>query len=165
MKSFAYLAAAAALALSTQASAAPVGASTPATARAQIVKPLVLTSTQNIDFGTILLTNVTGSNLVSISTGGAITCTGGGLTCPATGKQAIFNVAGSNQQVVKITTTAANITNGITPLLFTPSAQATVTLTNSGSPGTDFNVGGSFTINAATTDGVYTGALNVTVDY
>lgn len=148
----------------TPASAAPVSATTPATARAQIVKPLVLTSTQNIDFGTILLTNVTGANAVSITQAGVITC-GAGLTCPATGKQAIFNVTGSNAQVVKVITAAANISNGVTNLSFTPSAPATVTLTNSGAPGTNFSVGGSFNIDTATTDGVYVGNLNVTVDY
>jgi putative copper export protein len=148
----------------TPALAAPVSATTPATARAQIVKPLVLTATQSIDFGTILLTAVTASTAVSISQAGAITC-GTGLTCSATGKQAIFNVAGSNNQTVKIATTAANITNGTTNLLFTPSAPATVLLTNSGAPGNNFNVGGSFAIDTATTDGVYTGNLIVTVDY
>jgi len=164
MKTFVYSLAAVAVALSATPALAATGATTPATARAQIVKPLVLTSSQNIDFGTILLTNVTGANAVSISQAGAIVC-GAGLTCAATGKQAIFNVAGSNNQVVKINTTAANISNGTTNLLFTPSAPATVTLTNSGAPGTDFNVGGSFSIDTATTDGVYTGNLNVTVDY
>lgn len=148
----------------TPALAAPVSATTPATARAQIVKPLVLTSTQSIDFGTILLTAVTASTAVSISQAGAITC-GTGLTCSATGKQAIFNVAGSNNQTVKIATTAANITNGTTNLLFTPNAPATVLLTNSGAPGNNFNVGGAFAIDTATTDGVYTGNLIVTVDY
>ena len=148
----------------TPALAAPVSATTPATARAQIVKPLVLTATQSIDFGTILLTAVTASTAVSISQAGAITC-GTGLTCSATGKQAIFNVAGSNNQTVKIATTAANITNGTTNLLFTPNAPATVLLTNSGAPGNNFNVGGAFAIDTATTDGVYTGNLIVTVDY
>jgi len=164
MKNFVYIVAAAAVTLAATPALAATGASTPATARAQIVKPLVLTSTQNIDFGTILLTNVTGANAVSISQAGAISC-GAGLTCNATGKQAIFNVAGSNQQFVKITTVAANISNGTTNLLFTPSAPASVQLTNSGVPGTNFNVGGSFSIDTTTTDGVYTGNLNVTVDY
>jgi hypothetical protein len=165
MKTFAYLLAAAAVAsTAAPALATPVAATTAATARAQIVKPLVLTAKQNIDFGTILLTNVTGANAVSISLAGAISC-GAGLTCSATGKQAIFNVAGSNSQVVKIVTTAANITNGTTNLLFTPNAPGTVTLTNSGAPGNDFNVGGSFSIDTTTTDGIYIGNLNVTVDY
>lgn len=155
---------AAAVALAASPALAATSASTPATAKAQIVKPLVLVANQNIDFGTILLTNVTGANAVSMSQAGGITC-GAGLTCAGTGKQAIFNVAGSNNQVVKITTVAANISNGTTNLLFTPSAPATVTLTNSGAPGTNFNVGGSFTIDTTTTDGVYTGNLNVTVDY
>ena len=47
----------------------------------------------------------------------------------------------------------------------TPTGPATVTLTNSGSPGLDFTIGGNIVIGAATTDGVYSGTVNVQVDY
>ena len=42
---------------------------------------------------------------------------------------------------------------------------ATVTLTNSGAPGLNFNIGGSIVIGTVTTDGVYSGTVNVQVDY
>ena len=48
---------------------------------------------------------------------------------------------------------------------FTPTAPASVTLVNSGNPGRDFNVGGSITIPSTATDGVYSGVIEVTVDY
>lgn len=158
------LLASAAIIFSEAPSLAAPGASVQVKVRAQVIKPLILTSTQNIDFGTILMTNVTAANVVSISGSGAITC-GAGLTCSATGKPAIFNVSGSNKQVVTITSAATNISNGTTNLPFTPSAPASVTLTNSGATGIDFNVGGSFSVDQNTTDGVYTGILSVTVDY
>ena len=47
----------------------------------------------------------------------------------------------------------------------TPLGAASVTLTNAGSPGIDFNIGGSIVIGTATTDGVYSGTVNVQVDY
>ena len=75
--------------------------------------------------------------------------------------------AGTNNQVVTIIKTAVD------PDQFErrhdpvddPVGAATVTLTNSGAPGTDFNIGGSMVIGAATIDGLYTGTVNVQVDY
>ena len=68
---------------------------------------------------------------------------------------------------VQIFASATNITNAndATNLVFTPNAPASVNLTNSGAPGTNFSVGGSIIITPTTTDGVYTGNINVTVDY
>ena len=147
---------------------AATGATTPATAKAQIVKPLTLTAKQNLDFGTIVLASVTGATSVSISTAGAVVC-GTGLTCSGTPKPAIYNVTGTNNQVVKMYSAASNLTNAAdgTTIVFTPALPtgAAVTLTSSGSPGNDFNVGGSIALGTTTTDGVYTGNMNVTVDY
>ncbi len=168
MTKFARLLTAAAVAtlFASPALAVPVGATTAATAKAQIVKPLVLTAKTNMDFGTILLTSLVAgpTYTVTLTSGGALTCTSG-LTCSATGIPATFNVQGSNNQLVKIYTAASSFTNGTTTLSITPSAAGSLTLTNSGSPGLDFNVGASFPITSATTEGVYTGNLNVTVDY
>lgn len=154
----------------TPAVAAPVGAATPATARARIVRPLTLTATRNLDFATITLGTVAaGGETVSMTTGGVVTCGSGGLTCSGTPVSAEYNVTGTNNQVVQIfsnTTTLTNANDGST-LTFTPTlpASGTVTLTNAGAPGNDFNVGGSITILPATTDGVYSGNIDVTVDY
>ena len=153
----------------TPAVAAPVGAATPATARAKIVKPLLLVATRNLDFGTITLGTVAaGGETVTLSQAGTITtCGSGGLVCSGTPASAAYNVQGTNNQVVQIFATATNITNAndATTLLFTPNAPSTVTLTNSGAPGSNFNVGGAIIITPTTTDGVYTGNMNVTVDY
>jgi hypothetical protein len=152
----------------TPAIAAPVGAATPATARARIVRPLLLTATRNLDFGTITLGTVAaGGETVSMNQAGTVSCGAGGLTCSGTPVSATFNVQGTNNQVVVITAVASTLTNAndATTLSFSPNAPASVTLTNSGAPGTNFNVGGAITIVPATTDGVYTGNMNVTVDY
>jgi hypothetical protein len=98
---------------------------------------------------------------------GVVTCGSGGLTCSGTPVSAEYNVQGTNNQVVQIFAVASPLTNANdgSTLSFTPNAPATVTLTNSGVPGNDFEVGGAITILPATTDGVYSGDINVTVDY
>jgi hypothetical protein len=99
--------------------------------------------------------------------GGVVTCGSGGLTCSGTPVSASYGVQGTNNQVVQIFAVASPLTNAndLTTLSFTPNAPATVTMTNAGAPGTPFNVGGSIIITPSTTDGVYTGDINVTVDY
>ena len=154
--------------IATPAVAAPVGASTPATARAKIVRPLLLTATRNLDFGTITLGTVAaGGETVSMTQAGVVTCGSGGLTCSGAPVSAQYNVQGTNNQVVQIFAVASPLTNAndATTLSFTPNAPATTTLNNSGAPGTNFNVGGSIIITPTTTDGVYSGNINVTVDY
>jgi hypothetical protein len=144
---------------------AATGASTPATASAQVVKPLVLTAKQNLDFGTIVVASTTTTGTATMTLAGVVSCTAG-LTCSGSPKQAIFNVQGSNNQVVKIYSAATTLTApGGATLTFTPAIPASVTLTSSGAPGNDFNVGGSIAIAANQGDGVYTGNVNVTVDY
>jgi hypothetical protein len=153
---------------SAPAVAAPVGASTPATARARIVRPLVLTATRNLNFGDIVLGTVAaGGETVSMSQAGVVACGSGGLTCLGTPVSAQFNVQGTNNQVVQIFAVASPLTNANdgTTLSFTPNAPATVTMTNAGAPGSNFNVGGSIIITPTTTDGVYSGNMAVTVDY
>lgn len=143
-------------------------AATPATAKAKIVKPLILTATRNLDFGTITLGTVAaGGETVSVPQVGAISCGSGGLVCSGTAVSATYGVQGTNNQVVKITGTATDLTNANdgTKLQFTPNAPATLALTNAGAPGTPFSVGGSIIITPATTDGVYSGNIDITVDY
>jgi len=50
-------------------------------------------------------------------------------------------------------------------LTLTPDNQATVTLTNSGNPGTNVPIGGSITLDSTTAGGTYVGTFNVTADY
>jgi spore coat protein U-like protein len=44
-------------------------------------------------------------------------------------------------------------------------APATILLTSSGIPGTNFSIGGSVTLSSTTAAGTYSGTFNVTVDY
>jgi hypothetical protein len=159
----------AALAVTTEAAAAPVSATADATARARILRPLELTSTQNLDLGDIVLSGSGAyTATVSIDRNGAFDCDGGSgnVVCSGTQQRAMYNVRGTNQQVVTIASgpVTLNGSNGGS-LTLTPDHAATVTLTNSGAPGFDFGVGGSITVADTTFDGVYTGAFALTADY
>jgi hypothetical protein len=154
----------------TAATAAPVKATTDATAKARILRPLQLTSTQNLDLGTIVLSGSGGfSATVGIDKAGTFNCDGGSstnVTCSGTHQVAIYNVSGTKSQPVTIAAGDVTLTdtNGDT-LTLVPDFNTTLNLTNSGSPGTNFNVGGSITVADTTPDGVYTGTFAVTADY
>lgn len=150
--------------------AAPVAASPAAKAKARIIKPLTLTATQDLDFGTIVLGDLSGGpESVAIDQAGAVTCGAGNLTCSGAPQAAEYRVTGTNNLDVTVAASVSNLTNttsgGSELLAFTPDAPATVNLGNSGVVGKLFNVGGSITIDSATVDGVYQGDMDVTVDY
>jgi hypothetical protein len=168
MTKFVRLAALAAVAtiVATPALAAPVSASPTASANVKILKPLLLKGLRNLDFGTIVVGAVVGTDTVSITQAGVLTCgSGGQLTCSGAPQSGQYNVQGTNNQVVTITTAASVLTGPSGTLNFTPNAPANLTLTSSGVPGDNFNVGGSIGLTAATPEGQYTGVMNVTVDY
>ena len=50
-------------------------------------------------------------------------------------------------------------------LSFTPDHEPTLTLSNSGTTGDLFNVGGSISIGSSTQDGVYSGQIDIQVVY
>jgi len=154
----------------TPAFAAPVGVTgTPPSATARIIRPLTLTSTGSLNFGTIVLNGVTANRTVALSNANVLNCGAGTTELQCSGATSVptYNVRGTNGQVVTIIKTASLLTNSTdgSTLSMTPAGAASVTLTNSGSPGFDFNIGGSIVIGAVTTDGVYSGTVNVQVDY
>ena len=168
--------ASAALALAPALASAPAAAVGPtdrnATATARIVKPLKLEWAQDLNLGTILMSGAgswSGAT-IAISRTGAFTCTNTNVTCEGatTARVAKYKVTGTNNQTVTIT--APNLmltnTNDLTKsLLLTVDNPGTFALGNSGSSGIEFALGGSITIGSTTTDGLYIGTMNVTVDY
>ena len=139
-----------------------------ATAQASVVKPLTLTSLQNMDLGTITLGPGTWSNAkVSLSQTGVLTC-GANLICTGAAVAAQFNVSGSKSNTVVISAPDVTLTNqndSTKTLQLTLTSPSTITLTNSGAPGTNFSVGGSITLNSTTADGTYSGTITITGDY
>ena len=156
----------AALALTSTAAQA-VTPATQATATAKIFKPLTIASTQNLDFGTIVLSGAAFSGeSVNMDLAGAVTCgtVAGDLTCSGAPKPATYHLVGTANAVVTITSPGFNLANGAATLPFAPNFNGTVTLNSSGTA--DISLGGKITGLANTTvDGVYTGTFAVTADY
>ena len=138
-----------------------------ATATARIVKPLTLTSKQNLDLGTITLVG-SGSSTVGISRAAVFSCPGVNVSCSGTSQVAVYTVTGVNNQSVNVTAPNFDLINQADTaqkLTLAVDAPATVALGNSGSAGTDFAIGGSVTVNGATPEGTYIGNFVVTVNY
>jgi hypothetical protein len=144
-----------------------------ATINAQVsasnIKPLVISKIQDLDLGSITLgpgvwTNAT----VSISQAGALSCASANLTCSGAPTVAQYNVQGSKQSGVQITApnvTLINQSDSTQTLTLVTDAPASLVLTNSGFPGSNFSVGGSVTLSSTTAAGTYVGTFNVSVDY
>jgi hypothetical protein len=104
---------------------------------------------------------------VSLSQTGVLTC-GANLICTGAPVAAQFNVSGSKSNTVGISAPDVTLTNqndSTKTLQLTLTSPSTITLTNSGAPGTNFFVGGSITLNSTTTDGTYSGTITITADY
>ncbi len=136
---------------------------------ANVVKPLILTWLQDLDLGTITLSPGTWSGAtVSITRAGVFSCSNANLTCTGATQVAEYNVSGTNKSVVQISApnvTLVNQSDSTKTLTLVVDNPGTVTLTNSGPPGTDFFLGGSIALSSSTASGVYAGTFNVTVNY
>jgi len=159
------------LAAATAALGAPAeGAVTQsATVKVTVVKPLTLTALQNLDLGTITLNSGTWSTVtVGISRAGVFSCPAGNVVCTGAPVTAQFKVTGTNKQVVTISAPNVTLTDQsdtTKTMIMTLDAPPSITLTSSGEPGLNFDVGGSIVLSSTTADGTYTGTMNVTVDY
>ncbi len=135
---------------------------------AQVTRPLTLASKQNLEFGTIIMATLPAPVTLSVSPAGLLTCPSA-VTCSGAVTPAIFNVTGTNNQVVRMYSAPVNLVNAVDgrTITFTPILPAgnSLTLQNSGNPGSNFNVGGSIVLTPTTTAGRYEGDINVTVDY
>ena len=141
----------AALALTTTgASAAPVSATGDATAKARILKPLVLKSTANFDLGMIVLAGAGPyTATVSLDKTGAFDCDGGSGNVVCSGSHAVPATTSPAPRARRDDRVGPASSRGValTPdLTLTPDHDTTVALANSGAPGTDFWVGGSLSV-------------------
>ena len=148
------------IAAASPAEAAQISAAT----SAKVVKPVSLTKLQDMDFGTLLVTNYTGTRNAVMSRAGVVTCPTE-ITCSGAPKQARFNLQGTNNSVVLISVTSAGLVNGSNTIPFTADAPTSVTLTNSGAPGVDIDVGGTLTVDGSIPGGVYSGTMTITANY
>ena len=135
-----------------------------ATMSANVVKPVQLTKIQDMDFGTLLVSTYAGTRNVVMTRAGAVTCPVE-ITCSGAPKQARFNIQGTNKMVVGISVTSGGLVNGSSTIPFAPDVVPSVTMTNSGAPGSDVDIGGTLTVAGSVPGGLYTGTLTITADY
>ena len=139
-----------------------------AAVNANVIRPLTLTSLQDLDLGTITLKLGSWSGAtVGISKAGLFTCNAN-VVCTGAVQVARYKVTGTNKMVVRITAPNVTLTNqndNTKTLTLTLDSPGTVTLTSSGEPGNNFDLGGTLTLSSTTVPGTYSGTLAVTVDY
>jgi hypothetical protein len=153
----------------TNVAAAQVSSSTPPAGRAVLLIPLTLTKVDDLSFGSVVPSPVSGSVVINATTG-LRTVLGGVTAMPSdVGRRAYFAGAGSPSQQVLITVTA--------PAALTSVAGDTLTvlaLTLDGPPVRSihpidrtffFGVGGIIQVEADQPDGVYTSDYDVTANY
>ena len=144
-------------------------ATTSSAVQANVVKPLVLASLQNLDMGIIMLKPGPWSGArISLSQGGVLTCDVAYITCSGATMTARYNVQGTNRMVVNITAPdvkLVNSTDASQVLTLVVDYPRQVVLTSSGVPGVDFDLGGTITLSSTAASGDYTGTFAVTVDY
>lgn len=160
--------AAAALAAGVPAYAAPVTATTQATATARIYQPLSLTSVRDLDLGTIVLSGSgTYTDTVGIDQAGSFSCGSGNVTCSGSPQTAQYSASGTQDQNLTVTVSSvialSNQTQAAPDLDLTVDAPGTVTLDSSGNK--TFDIGGSIDVSDSTVDGVYVGTFDVAADY
>lgn len=149
----------------------PAVAATPsaqANATAKIYKPLTISKTQDLDFGTIVLVGAAFANeVVTVPISGPVVCGGGtNLTCSGTPTPAKFHLVGSNNAAVTVNSPSFNLTGPATLSVTPTSLTQSVNLGATGNTtGYDVFLGGSITLGSSTPDGVYTGTWTVTADY
>lgn len=151
------------------AAAAPVSASSPPPGRALILVPLTLVKTDDLQFGTLIPSAISGTAMIDPATGARSVA--GGVTGVASdvGRRATFAGAGSPNQLVVLSVTApANLTSvagdtlPVLALLLDGPPLRTIDPTTRAFY---FGVGGIIQVNANQPEGLYTSTFDVTADY
>lgn len=157
--------------VATGANAAPAGQS--ADAKVKVLKPLTITKSTDLDFGTVV-PSTTATGTVVVNAGSAAANCSTGLTCTKTASSASFAVKGSKNALISVTypTTVSLTQTAGTGTGAGTGAPMLVTFTaKPASPALDtkgdfsFAVGGSLAVAADQADGNYSAPFNVTVDY
>jgi len=138
-----------------------------ADAGANILKPIAIINTQDLDFGDII--SQTAAFTVTVSTAGERSATNATAILNAVGKQAIFSVTGQENQSFKVTLPTDGVVsiesgeNSMNITGFNHNFGATPKLNGSGNA--TLNVGAVLNVGATQAAGEYTGTFDVTVAY
>ena len=160
------LAAGLAVAVAVPANAAPVAASKNANGKALILIPLKITKVNDLDFGTVVTSASSGT--VTIAADGSGQSVTGGVTALASapGARAQFAGAGTpNQQVDLFLAPPATIKDGLgNSMPISMNLENTSVIIDS-THAFFVGVGGTVTVGANQTDGLYTGTFTILAQY
>jgi hypothetical protein len=154
--------------------AAVVTNSADAATAATVVKPITITSTSGLVFGTIAPNSSGDAGTITVATNGARTSATQQLLSGGDASQAAhFTIEGEGTSTYTITHSATDLTGAGAPmtLALISSATATAATTGTVSSGTlsagtqSLYIGGKLTVGANQVAGVYTGAITATVNY
>ena len=143
-----------------------------------IIRPILVTANQSLEFGTIVRPNA-GSGTVTLTNAGGLSVTGtGAIALPSSHPQAaMFTVSGEGGQTFSLTVdSTVTLTNaapsgGTLVVSTTNDAGCTATCALGGTVGQttsatlSFHVGGTFAVSSTTPTGSYSGTLNAVVSY
>lgn len=162
------IAASALLAIATPAAAAPVAATPQADARGLILIPLTLNKLQDLYFGTIIPSNLSG--VVTVPADGTAPFASGGVTLVASDPafRARFAGSGSAGRLVIVSVTnpvllANGLGDNVTVLALTMDGSPVRTI--DATKAFYVNVGGILLVNANQPEGLYQADFDVTADY
>lgn len=144
----------------------PVPATTDASGKALILVPLTLTKVNDLDFGTVITSSSNGT--VSIAADGSGQSVTGGVTtlASAPGARAQFAGAGTpNEQVSLFLAPPASISDGLGHSMPISMNLETTSVIIDSTRAFFVGVGGTVTVGANQTDGVYTGTFTVLAQY
>ena len=170
MKPCSLLLALAALAVTAApAAAAPVAAPQPATGRALILIPLTLTKIDDLSFGTVVPSAVSGAVSINAATG-ARTIIGGVTGVPSdVGQRAFFGTAGSPNQQVIVTVSQplalTSIAGDTIPILALTLDGAPIRTIDPTTRNFFFGIGGVILVGANQPEGIYQATFDVTATY
>ncbi|HOF76247.1 MAG TPA: DUF4402 domain-containing protein [Bacteroidales bacterium] len=138
-----------------------------ANAGANILKPIAITNTQDLDFGDII-SQTTGFTVI-VTTAGTRSASNATAILTAVGKQATFSVTGQESQSFKVTLPADGVVsiesgeNSMNITDFDHNLGENPALDGTGKA--TLNVGAVLNVGATQAAGVYTGTFDVTVAY
>lgn len=160
---------AATVAFAAPAAAQSVTASADAEARGLVLQPLTLTRAADLDFGTVIASNVAGTVSINADTGGRSVSGGVAGVATAPGGRGLFAGAGTPNQQVDLTLSApAFLVSGanILPVLSMVLDNGNSTTRTIDATGAfEVGVGGSFDIAASQPNGLYAADFTLTAEY
>lgn len=160
---------AASIAAAAPSTAAPLPSSPPALGRALVLVPLTLVKVDDLEFGTLVPSNLSGTVAINAASGARTVAGGVTGTASDPGKRAYFAGAGSPNQLVIITVTAppalTSIAGDSLPVLALTLDGPPLRTIDPATRTFYFGVGGIIFVNGNQPEGFYRSTFDVTANY